>query len=177
MEKTWQVIAAFVGIFIAGTVTGGLLTMRIVKQLAPQHPAAYAGNPGNPGGAGRPNIVDQFAPAQLRMLAQQLDLTKEQRETLRPILMRTGDTLRRLRQDTQRETRDIVERMHTQIAAVLTPEQTAKFVEIRRWQQQRMFQDQQDRKNRPGQPPGVRPNAGAEPRGDAAPPPAEPPEK
>jgi Spy/CpxP family protein refolding chaperone len=178
MEKTWQVIAAFVGIFIAGFVTGGLLTMRIGKLLAPVRPMANGnGNGGN-------FVVDQFAPAQLQMLAQQLELTQEQRETLRPIVLRTGETLRRLRQDTQRETRDILERMHNAIAAVLTPEQLTKFEEIRRRQQQRILQGLQDRKNRPGgQPPGgrpniLRPNAGAEPRGDAGlppPPPAQPP--
>ena len=40
MDKSWRVIAAFVGIFAAGAVTGGLLTLRIAQSRS--GPAAMA---------------------------------------------------------------------------------------------------------------------------------------
>lgn len=163
MEKTWQVVVAFIGIFIAGTFTGGLLALRIVKQLTPPRP------PFNQGG------VDQFAPAQMRNFAEQLNLTNEQREKIRPIVQRSGEALRRLRQDTQHETREILERMHDRVAAELTPEQLVKFDEIRERWRQRMLDQMQERKNHPNQPPGGRPKGdGDQHGGDQGPPPGPP---
>jgi len=165
MEKTWQVVLAFIGIFMAGTFTGGLLALRIARQLAPPRPGFNQG------------VVEQFAPAQLRNFADQLDLTKEQREKIRPIVQRSGEALRRLRQDAQHETREILERMRDRVAAELTPEQLVKFDEIRERQRQRMKQDMQDRKNRLNQPPGGRPKADGDQHPDMAPPSAELPGK
>jgi Spy/CpxP family protein refolding chaperone len=163
MAKTWQVVAAFIGIFIAGTFTGGLLALRIARQLTPPRPPGFNQGQG---------AVDQFAPAQLRNFAEQLNLTTDQREKIRPILQRSGEALRRLRQDTQHETREILERMHDRVAAELTPEQLVKFDEIRERQRQRMMEQMQERKNHPNQPPGGRPKADGDQHPDAMPPPA-----
>jgi Spy/CpxP family protein refolding chaperone len=165
MEKTWQVVLAFVGIFMAGTFTGGLLALRIARQLAPPRPPINQG------------VVERFAPDQMRNFAQQLDLTKEQRENIRPIVQRSGEALHRLRQDTQRETTEILERMHDRVATELTPEQLVKFDQLRAQQKQRWQQGIQDRKNHPGLPPDGRPKADGDQHPDAVPPPAPAPGK
>ncbi len=163
MAKTWQVVFAFIGIFMAGTFTGGLLALRIARQLAPQRPGFNQG------------AVEQFVPGQMGKLAEQLDLTKEQREKIRPILQHSGEALRRLRQDTQRETHEILERMHDRVALELTPEQLVKFDKMREQQRQRFLQGAQERKNRPGPPPDGRPKGdGDQQHPDAMPPPATP---
>jgi Spy/CpxP family protein refolding chaperone len=38
MEKTWKVVLAFVGVFIAGSVTGGLFTFRFAKKMEERRP-------------------------------------------------------------------------------------------------------------------------------------------
>jgi Spy/CpxP family protein refolding chaperone len=166
MAKTWQVVFAFIGIFMAGTFTGGLLALRIARQLAPQHPGFNQG------------AVEQFVPGQMGKLAQQLDLTKEQREKIRPIVQRSGEALRRLRQDAQRETHEILERMHDRVAVELTPEQLITFDKMREQQRQRFMQGAQDRKGRPGPPPDGWPKSQGDQHPDATPPPpAAPPGK
>ena len=163
MEKAWQVVIAFVVIFIAGAGTGALITLRVVRQLAPVRPAANTG------------VIERFTVEQMRNFAAQLDLTKEQREQIRPIVMRAAEDLRRVRQDGFRSTHDILERMQNSVSVLLSPEQLVKFEELRQRQQQRLREMMQERRNRPGAPlPNNRPKAGLEPAAPAETPPAAP---
>jgi periplasmic protein CpxP/Spy len=74
------------------------------------------------------------AQVELRMLAQQLSLTPEQREKVRPIVTEEGEQLRLVRLDEhltpdqkRQKSLEIRESFQPKIAAVLTPEQQEKF--------------------------------------------------
>lgn len=120
MDKSWRVIFAFIGIFIAGAVSGLLLAPRIFG------PGAGRG----PGGPGRsPIVAQQFGPQLFRRLTERLNLTAEQHEKIKPIELRTTEELRRQRRETQHNTELALERMQDEISAILTPEQRTQFEE------------------------------------------------
>lgn len=110
MNKPWKVILAFTGIFIAGLLVGGLVTLRWGKNLGQRSPRG-----------------EQFGAQMLQRLITQLELTPEQQAKVKPIIDQGSEELRQLRRTTQRTTAGVLERMQGEIAAVLTPEQKAKF--------------------------------------------------
>jgi periplasmic protein CpxP/Spy len=74
------------------------------------------------------------AQGELRMLTQQLSLTPEQREKVRPIVTEEGEQLRLVRLEEhltpdqkRRKSQETRESFQPKIAAVLTPEQQEKF--------------------------------------------------
>ncbi|HWA10595.1 MAG TPA: hypothetical protein VG838_14215 [Opitutaceae bacterium] len=146
MEKTWKVVLAFVVIFMAGTVTGSVIALRVARSFMP---------PQRPPGA----VVEQFGAMQLQRLARQLELTDDQKEKIRPIAQKTGDDLRKLSRDSQKETHDVIARMDDQVSALLTPEQQKKFAEF----QKRRYQEFLNRGYRGPGPMGGRPQ-GQHPR-------------
>jgi Spy/CpxP family protein refolding chaperone len=150
MEKTWKVVLAFVVIFMAGAGTGSLIALRYAQAFLPQ--------PRQPGA-----VVQQFGIMQMQRLAERLDLTDAQRGKIKPIVQKTAADLSKLSSDSQRETRDILNSMHDQVAALLTPEQNKKLDEMKQQMQRRMNQQFQDRGGRwpggPG-PMGGRPSQG-----------------
>jgi Spy/CpxP family protein refolding chaperone len=116
MNKPWKVILAFLGVFLAGAVFGGFISMRAAKRFMGN---ATPREPGAPGG--------QFSPQILKRLTERLGLTPEQQEKIRPILKQTEEEMRRLRQAGFRETIAVAEHMNEQMAALLTPEQKTKL--------------------------------------------------
>ncbi len=120
LEKPWKLVLLLVGIFAAGAVTGAFVTMAVVKKAAENRRAP-----------------EQWVSARLKMIAQRLELTPEQIETLAPVMKRNSEDLSQLRQDSMRDTRRLIERMGKDIAAVLTPEQRVKFVELNREMKER----------------------------------------
>lgn len=137
MDKTWKVVLAFAVIFMAGAGTGSLIALRFAKKFMPQ--------PREPG-----VVVEQFSMMYMQRLAGRLELTDGQKEKIRPILQKTGEDIRRLSHDSQRETHDVMARMDDQVSALLTPEQQKRFVEMQR----RRNQEFQNRGYRgPGGPP------------------------
>jgi Spy/CpxP family protein refolding chaperone len=110
MDKPWKVILAFAGIFVAGILVGGLVTLRWGKNFTQKQPGG-----------------EQFGPALMQRLVKQLDLTPDQQAKVKPIVDSATEELRQLRRTTQRTTAAVVVRMQGDIAAVLTPDQKAKF--------------------------------------------------
>jgi Spy/CpxP family protein refolding chaperone len=129
MAKTWQIILATVAIFVAGLVTGGATALGVVDWIR-THRAANA--PLNPFGP-HPGQVQQINPQLIRNFALQLDLTKEQRAKIGPIMRRAA----RL--------------MTEEISDVLTPEQRVKFEELIREQRERIQQFRQAQQQAQGQ--------------------------
>jgi len=147
MDKSWRVILAFVGIFMAGTVTGGLIALRMAPSLREQRLPSVL----------RPSAMSTprpFQPQFLRRMAEQLDLTAEQKESIKPIETRTIEELRRLRRETQHDTELIIERAQDEIRALLTPVQQGKFDEsiAKARERVRKFIEQEGRKRREGSP-------------------------
>jgi len=76
--------------------------------------------------------------AHLQMLSEKLNLTEDQKAKLKPILEDQAEQLRSLRNDTSltpeqkaAKKKAIHETTHDQINAVLTPDQQAKFKEMK----------------------------------------------
>lgn len=163
-DKPWKLVLLLTGIFLAGAVAGGFVTLEVGKGMLRKRMAP-----------------ENWGPARLKTLEKELDLTPAQIEQLKPIIRRDVEDLNRLRQQGFQETRRILERMEKDITAVLTSAQKAKFEkfnEERRERARRMFEQRRVEKSerlekgeRRGPPPGE-----PDPR-DGAPPPPPPAEK
>jgi Spy/CpxP family protein refolding chaperone len=164
MDKSWRVIFAFVGIFIAGTISGGLITLRVVQKVSERRNGPpFRFNPGGQNPNQNPNSGQppQYGTQLFRRITAQLDLTEDQSEKIKPIELRANEDLRRVRRDAQHATEVILERTQDEIAAVLTPEQRAKFEElvakgrerVKKFMQDQEFQMRQRREqNAPNRP-------------------------
>jgi hypothetical protein len=161
MEKPWKVVSAFVLVFIAGAIFGGVFTAGLARRLTtgtktspPSRPAAQAPAAGQakttvaaaPGQAtataARPNSI---TPTLMRQFTQRLKLTTEQRERIRPIVTRAGEDFVRLRQENLADTARVTERMYADVAALLTPEQRAEVETMRRQMEERVQAERQKR--------------------------------
>lgn len=143
MNKNWKIIVAFLVVFVFGGVIGAVCALRV------------APSPASPRPASRP---EQFDAQLMRRWTNgnQLGLTPEQRQRIRPIVFEAAESLRRLRRDTLHSEQLTIEHMQDEIAALLTPEQRQKFeamIELQRARMQKFIQEQQQRKLRPAAPP------------------------
>jgi Spy/CpxP family protein refolding chaperone len=138
MGKTWIVVLAFVGIFMAGTVTGSMIALSVAAKLQPQRPPSA--------------VLNQFGVMQMQGLVRRLGLTDDQKKKIEPIVQKSADELRRLSGDTQHQTRDIIIRMHDEVSALLTPEQKQKFIQMQSQWQKRMNEQFPDHGRRQGGP-------------------------
>jgi len=151
MDKAWKVVLAFVGIFAAGGVTGGLIALRVasarastaaaVETTPPATPSATANNTqtsgvGNvttthPAGAeparAAAQAPEQLGPQLFRRFTNQLGLTQEQRQKIRPIEVRSIEEINRVRRDSVHSVQLLIDKTEDDIRAVLTSEQAAKF--------------------------------------------------
>jgi len=136
MDKPWKVIMAFVGVFVAGSVFGGLFVMRVggrilqARNAAP--PLAGPGPMLRPGGPQPPGQGPfGFAPLQvaqvMRRYEERLELTPEQQEKIRPVMVRATEDLRRQQQMAFRESGVVLKRLHEDISKELTPEQRTRL--------------------------------------------------
>lgn len=135
MSQTWKAILAFTGIFIAGAVFGGFLTLRFYPQPEPAAPAARQ----------FPSPADRFTPQILARLAQRLELTEAQQENIRPIIAEADREMRRLRQEGFKATMTVSKEMYAQVARELTPEQAIKLEQMQEEMRERIMQDRQRR--------------------------------
>jgi Spy/CpxP family protein refolding chaperone len=163
MVKTWQIILATVAIFVAGLVTGGATAFGVVRWVA-RHGRMNPAQMPSPWWV-RPNKgPQQFGPQLMRSFENRLDLTKEQRDQIGPIVKRTVQELGRQRHEVQLTSALAIERMQDEIAAVLTPEQRVKFEDLISQQRARLQQFRQQQqpapKNPPAAPPGPTPDPG-----------------
>jgi hypothetical protein len=72
----------------------------------------------------------QIGPQLMQRLIRQINPTPAQQEQIRVLVGQSAEQLRRLRRDTAHSTELIIERLQDQIAALLTPEQGARFAEM-----------------------------------------------
>lgn len=130
---------------LAITVMGACLVV-VGQDAPPQSAPPPRSNTGmeHPAGGGR-RTMEGFG--ELRYLSQQLNLTEEQKEKLRPILMEEGEQMRTTRLDEhipldQKRTKmlEIRDSFRPKIAALLTPEQQEKWKKIQEAEQQRRQQ-------------------------------------
>jgi uncharacterized membrane protein len=167
MDKTWKVVLAFIGIFLAGAVAGGFASLRFVKVPPPQ--------------VLRQTVTEQqWVIGQMRRFVNELKFDEAQREQVKPVLERAAADIRRLRRRAYRETMDIIEGVNNEIAPMLTEDQKEKFEDIR-WLQRKRIEELMTgapKKPVPVVPPAAKPKAGDSalpPEATAPVPPATPP--
>lgn len=113
-----------------------------------------------------------FADMILHRMSDDLGLSPEQREKLRPIVMNTGERMIEIRQEQEPKVREAIEKSIADTKAILTPEQQEKFTAfVERLEQRRKAME------RFGPPPGMGgfppppPGMGPPPGFDGFPPP------
>ena len=137
MNKPWKVILAFTGVFLAGAVIGGVVTLRFVREMVRDF---------------RP--MDRFEPLLMKRYASRLELTEEQREQVREIVRTTEKELRRLRGEGFKEAVSAGEKMNAQIEQILTPEQRVRLEELKQEMRERWKEQRKIRLMRPDRPMG-----------------------
>ena len=162
MDVPWKVIFAFLGVFVAGAVFGGVFTIGVTArrfnvpprqpqwvertggQLPPagQPPVVQASGTSGPGTSSRPNPITVQLMTQF---TRRLSPTPLQRDELRKILGRAGEDLQRLRHENLADVTRVTERMYADISGVLTLEQRSELEKMRRQFEERV---QADRKKR-----------------------------
>jgi len=143
VQSPWKVVFAFLGVFAAGAVFGGLFTMRASgKRFAPTPTVVALATPAierkeekeerKAEKAARPQQAPGIAPAMVRQFTQRLNLNAEQREKIRPLVGRAAEDLQRLTRDYLQETSRVREQMYIGVSAWLTPEQKSIGPDARR---------------------------------------------
>jgi hypothetical protein len=161
MDRPWKVVTAFIGVFIAGAVFGGLFTIgasarRMQLQRPVQPLPAAEGAQTKVAGPAAPATVSPrtspLTPQLMRQFTRELGLTAEQREKILPIVGRAGEDFQRLRDEETRRRQENVadvarvnERMYVDVSGVLTPEQRTKLQEMRQRFEDRVQADRQRR--------------------------------
>lgn len=151
MASTVKIVLAVGGIFLAGAVTGGFVGWRVIERHAAQQRAQQ----------------QRLGPMDLGgRLAEQLHLTPEQKEQIRPILTRTSDELRKVRRDAFNNTAALITRMDEDLAKILTEEQGVLLKKIRADEEERRkrwMAERAKQRNEQPRPPGA-PGEGAPPQ-------------
>ncbi|MEA4856329.1 MAG: hypothetical protein AAGU21_13030 [Solidesulfovibrio sp.] len=104
-----------------------------------------------------------FSEMVVRRLSDDLDLSAEQREKLRPIVLNTGDVLAKIRRDQEPKVREAIDRSIEDTRAILTPEQREKFTALMDRLEKR--RKAMERFGPPPGPPGMGPPPGPPPGG------------
>lgn len=128
MSRKLKIVLCLAGIFLAGAITGGLVTLRVAR-----------------GGSSNKGKMADFVPRQLARLSGELDLSQEQQEAVEKILRRGAEEIGALRRESFTATGAKVREMNASIATLLTPEQAVKFEEFVNRQRERMRRYQQDK--------------------------------
>jgi len=113
------------GLFLLGVVVGALAMHLVYATRFP---------PGPPHGPGRPGAS---GPEFLERLERRLDLTPEQKDEIRAILVDSVGEAEGMRREMEPRVREHAERVGERIREVLTPEQRRRFDEMRRHQRGR----------------------------------------
>src|SRR6185369_9203757 len=131
----WKVIVAFIGVFVAGAIFGGVFTLGAGKRARVEAPAplptpaqvVQQQTPPEPTKAGQPQKqAAKLPPIQLGMmreLTKRLSPTAEQNKAIRPIMARAAEDIQRMQRDHIQETSRTMDRMYQDISAILSPEQ------------------------------------------------------
>lgn len=137
MKNPWKLIALLAGIFVLGATTGTLVTMRVLRP--------------SPGPLRPPPSAEIWSAKHVKRLVDELGVTPDQVEKIRPVVARRMLELFKLRArflDNNHALREVMER---EVAEFLTPEQRAKYEQMNREYHERTRR--QERGERPPPPP------------------------
>lgn len=128
MDKSWKVILAFAGVFLAGVIFGGALAPDWLKFERP------------------PAVRPPFAERVMQKFDEELELTPEQKERVRPIVNRMAEETQRMRREGAITFRTVMDGLTAEMALELTPEQRGKLAEMRKRFQERAEQRERERR-------------------------------
>ena len=111
----WKVSLSLVAIFLAGAITGAVLTLRVVKRVAAQQ-----------------GQFEKWPSLILSRMQSRLKLTPEQTARIQPAVDQAARDLRDLRASAGTTILATLATLETQIERELTPEQKPPFEKIRR---------------------------------------------
>lgn len=111
----WKISLSLVAIFLAGTVTGAVLTLRVVKRVAAEQ-----------------SRFERLPELILAQMKTRLALTPEQTARLQPAVDQATRELRELRAQAGASIAQTLNTLDTQIERELLPEQKPKFEQLRR---------------------------------------------
>lgn len=148
METPWKVIVAFIGVFVAGAIFGGVFTLgagkrfRAVEPVAvvqpQQQPPQQVAQQPTPTDAHKTDKTKQQAPkppaftlGMMRDLTKRLSPTSEQQKAFRPIVLRATEDIQRSQREHIAETSRVLDRMYEDISALLSPEQKLMLEKMR----------------------------------------------
>lgn len=127
-------------VILALIALGGLVAFAPItraQDAPPANPAPGEAKPGGPGG--RPGMGDP-----MQMMKEQLNLTDDQTEKLKPIMQERRDKMQALRKDTaltqedkMAKRKEIMDDSNAKIKPILTAEQQDKFTQM----QEKMMQN------------------------------------
>jgi len=165
MGVPWKVILAFLGVFIAGAVFGGVFTLgvsarrfvNLPRQPSPAdrpvaqfpavvQPKAQVAGPQVMKSAPAPARTNPITPVLMNQFTRKLSgLTPPQKDSLRTILGRAGEDFHRLRQDNLADVTRVTERMYADVSGVLTMEQRGELEMMRKQLEDRFKEDRRKR--------------------------------
>lgn len=153
MEVPWKVIFAFVAVFIAGAVFGGVFTVgvsarrvngnpRLATKVEGLTPVPVAPKTQTAG----PQLPNQFVargnpitPQLMNQFTKRIpNITADQKESLKKILGRAGEDYHRMRQENLANVARVTERMYADVASVLTLEQRGELEVMRKQLEERI---------------------------------------
>jgi uncharacterized membrane protein len=112
----WKIWLVFAGVFLAGAIAGGFVSVRIVDRIVERGRA--------PG---------EFAPRLVNHLSERLELSTMQTEEIRGLVESAWQDLHRQR----RASRETMQTLSQEISTVLTAEQRLEYAKIQENQRQR----------------------------------------
>jgi hypothetical protein len=140
MNASWKAVLAFIAVFVAGTIFGGGFALRVSKQVAPHEGPRRIVQP-LPRLQGQPPLGTQL----LRRFVENLDLTNEQRDKLKPMVIHAEEQIAQLRQQSLEETETILRGVQQEFRAELTPEQQRKLNRMQQRQNELVNEERQRR--------------------------------
>jgi hypothetical protein len=126
MKTGWKIAFIFAGIFLAGGVCGGFVSLRIWCKPVPKPP-------------------EQFDRQKMQSFIKELSLSEEQQKKVQPIIEQTGLDLQQVRTESRRQARALLERMEADVASVLNDQQREKLKVLQEKARERMRQQQLER--------------------------------
>lgn len=109
MNRTGVVVLVFIGVFLAGAISGGFVGARLSEDYSHRRAA------------------DLFAQQQFKRLGDHLGLTAEQRQRIQPLVTKTGKDI----QEHRREILSLAEKMDSDVRRELTEEQRKQYDVVR----------------------------------------------
>lgn len=147
-QRGWIVWLVLTGVFLAGGVTGGFVSLRVAKSMVQKGRSA-----------------EQFVPNYVDRLTEGLSLSPEQTEQVREVVDRTWVLLRQYR----RSSIEAMRAQETEIMTLLTPDQQAAYAVMQEEHRSR-WQRMMGRRNSGGREGDDRPPGPPPPDGEGPPP-------